>query len=125
MAIRIIDQKINKDTILPLVAKCYTLQLQQDLHFFEKYLVKFFEEIPLSQLSEDLDVATFARVIQQKSYDVETFIDKITEFLGNWDPTPEERDALLSILGPISRNLKQLVKSKNVTWLPQGFLKTC
>lgn len=119
-----LDQ-ITKDEIIPLVTQCYDLQYPSELELFDKYIIKYFDEIPISALSDSLDVNTFCRIIQKMQFGVEKRIDIINQFISTYEPNDDERKSLLDVLAPINKELKNLVKSKNITWLPIKFLNTC
>ncbi|OHT14890.1 BTB/POZ domain containing protein [Tritrichomonas foetus] len=123
--ISFLDNNINSSQILPLVNQCYDLQLPNELIILETYIAKFLEELSTQELSDALDVATFARIVNKTDLDTEARIVKLNEFLGDWDPSDSEREALFSILGNDFNQLRTLVRKYKINWLPQKFLNTC
>lgn len=115
---QILEQKINKSTILNLVKECYDNELPQELQTLIPHLASLFNDLQISDLSELLDVCTFAKVIKLTKLSTEDKVLKINEFLQDWKPSEEEKDALLDAFGPDERHqLNTLIPKHNVTWI--------
>lgn len=124
--INYLDTNLTANDIIPLITQCYDLQFSSELELFDKYIIKFFNSIPISVLSDALDVNTFCRIIQKMNIsDIEKRIDIINQFISSYEPNDDERNVLLNTLMPIDQKMKSVVKNKNITWLPIKFLNTC
>ena len=118
----ILEKNLSADTILGYVQQCFDCELSDELKNLEPYLVQYLTTIPITDLSNALDVTTFAHVLQQSSLSNEQKVPLIREFLGDWDPSDEEKDALFGALR-FDSMFRRLVTRED-KWLPMRFLKT-
>lgn len=119
---KVLEKNITPETILSYVQQCFDNELSDELKGLEPYLAKYLMDIPIGELSDALDVATFARVLEKSSLTNEQKVPLIREFLGDWDPSDEEKDALFGAL-KFDSQFRRLV-TRDDKWLPMRFLKT-
>lgn len=120
-----LKENISSEYILPLVNQCYAFGYTNELEFLDQYTIKHFSELDISALSDTYDVSVFCRIISKMNLDIENRINVINQFISSYEPSEDEKEILLNTLMPINKQLKNLVKSYGVTWLPQKFLNTC
>lgn len=114
-----LEESINESTILEFVKECYDNELPKELQILIPHLASLFDKISISDLSETLDVFTFAKVIKLIELPVEDKVLKITDFLQDWKPSDEEKNALANVFTPSEKSkLNPLVSKYNITWLP-------
>ena len=115
-----IKRVANKETIPKLIQQCFDAGLSEELQALEPIIAEHIKELSIAQLSEALDVTTFAHVIGQCKMPNAERIAKIQEFLGDWNASPEEKAALGECLAK-EPGLRALLQGKNYSWLPDGY----
>ncbi|OHS98367.1 BTB/POZ domain containing protein [Tritrichomonas foetus] len=113
-----LDEVADENTVLGLVKKCYEDEMSKELQILIPYIAKFFDKLSLSKLSEELDVATFAKAIGLTQLSTKEKVLKITEFLQDWQPSMEEKMALFNAFSPDETRLKEFAMKHNARWLP-------
>jgi hypothetical protein len=113
---------LSPETILSIIQQCFERQLSDELRLLEPAIARFLESIPIAALSEALDVLTFSRVIEKSSLANEARVNLITGFMGGYDPSREEKRALVQALKR-EPGLKALLDGKGYNWVPPEFLR--
>lgn len=122
---KLLDEKIDEKNILVLVRKCYALQFDNILsNVLEDYLALFFRKIPISELSEELDVFEFANVIRKVNMELEEKVNCISIFIGDYQTNDQEKNSLKRLFDKNTIGLKKIVQKNNVDWLPFSFLNS-
>lgn len=118
VVLNILEERINKSTILNLVKECYDNELPKELQTLIPHMAALFNDLSISELSETLDVTTFAQVIQLTELSTEDKVLKIIDFLQDWKPSDEEKSALSQVFSPSEKSqLSSLITKYNITWL--------
>lgn len=110
----------NNKTIMFFIQQCFDHNLPDELLVLEPLIVNYLDDIPIKTLSDALDVVTFAHVLTGSTLSNDRKISMINDFLGDWDPSEEEKEALGSCL-TIDASLIQRLKKQQFRWLPDGF----
>ena len=126
-----LDAKLNeimaKDSALQFVSSCYDNQLTNELNYMIPFITKHFDLFKISELSDALDVKTFAKVIEpiKGSLGTDKLLDVITKFVGDYKfENREEQSALLLLLPRAEKGLKEKIMKKGCPWVPEPFLNT-
>lgn len=117
-----LEKVVTKDNITVFVQQCFDCGLSEELKALEPTIARYIDEIPITQLSDALDVATFAEVLSQCKMSNEQKIQKIQQFLGDWETSEEEKQALGQCLTK-ENGLRALLTGKDYPWLPAGFVR--
>lgn len=103
-----IQNNITAEKLLYLADQCYNYLLAGELKELVPYFVRFFNLLSIQNLTEVLDIVTFASVLSQLGSSITTQerIDMLDEFIGNWpDVDDEDRQACTALFGPQDRIL--------------------
>ena len=115
----------NRDKLVMFVQQCFDHELVEELRVLEPLLVKYVEANPTEktckELSDAVDVATFGRVLAGTKLANEKKIKMIREFLGDWNPSDEEKQALAACL-VMEVGLGKLIGEADRKWLPSDFV---
>jgi hypothetical protein len=109
------------ENVILLAQECFTHQIPDPLRLLEPIIGACFRSLPLSDLSQTLDVSTFARIIRQTDLDNRERVAAIREFLGDWNPSLQEKNSLAEAL--IRDGTLKEVVSEELTWLPISFIR--
>ncbi|KAH0787642.1 BTB/POZ domain containing protein [Histomonas meleagridis] len=121
---KFLNNNLNSSNILKLVKKCYDLELPSELEALESYLTKYLLEIPIEDLSDELDVFVFARTVKKATMPTDIKVKLVSKFLGEYETNQNEKEALASIFDPSEKGLKQILVENHVDWLPETFLRS-
>ena len=121
---KFLNNNLKSSNVLRLVKKCYDLELPSELEALEKYLTKYLLEIPIEDLSNELDVFVFARIVKNASISTDLKIKIISKFLEGYETSINEKEALASVFDASENDLKQILEENNVNWLPEVFMRS-
>ena len=126
-----LDAKINEimkpELVLPFVSSCYDNQFTNELNYMIPFISKYFDSFKISELSDALDVTTFAKVIDpiKGGFGTDKLIDIITEFVVDYEfESKEEQSSLLALLPRAEKGLKQKIIARGCPWAPKPFVDT-
>jgi hypothetical protein len=109
--------------VLEFVRQCYELQLPNELQTLIPYIAKYLDSLKIKQVSEALDIETFANVLKQTSRSAVDKVKIIEEFLGDYTANEQEQRILAGLF--VRENVTDLVTAngKECKWLPPEFLR--
>jgi hypothetical protein len=108
---------------LSFCAQCYENGYTEELKLLEVYLARGISSLAMEELSQVLDVATFARALKQSGLGNAAKVEMITRFIGDWNPTYEEKEALAGCLVK-DATLKRLLTNTNYNWVNPQWVRT-
>jgi hypothetical protein len=114
----------DKEILSLLVTRCFEDRLPYPLTLLEPGLSECFNDFDISELTNILDVGTFARVIAKTGLGNAERIQKIVEFLGEYKTSLEEKRDLWNSLIKTDPGLKRLLSGQNYDWLPKGTVES-
>lgn len=114
-----LENLINQRTILDFVNQCFSQELPDELKMLEVHIAKYIDKVAMNNLSNALDVKTFAHALELTDFPNEKKVKLINEFLGDWECDEEEKSALSKCLQH-NKDLPRLAKA-NKKWLPANF----
>lgn len=103
-----IQNNIKVENLFDLADQCYSYLLAGELKELIPYFVRFFNMLSIQNLTEALDIVTFASVLSQlgPSISARDKIEKLDEFIGDWPHVDDEdRRACTGLFGPSDKNL--------------------
>ena len=122
---KFLDTNINEKNVLVLVRKCYELELDDILDdILNDYLALFFRKIPIQELSDELDVFEFAKVVKKVNLGLEEEVRCIMNFIGDYETNDQEKNILMKIFDNNTAELKEILENNNINWLPDSFIKS-
>ena len=111
---------INPDNLFDLVSQCYDNELTNELHLLIPFIAEFFDQISIQKMSDNLDVQVFCQVLhcyfKNNGFDPEYAINALTQFIGDYECTDEDYEAINAILDPNNPNIQKVYQKTNPRW---------
>lgn len=116
---------VNHDNIYLFANQCYQYELERELSHPTDGLVplfiKLFDKLPIKNLTKNLDVVTFTKILDGLSpadYDVEAKIRYLDEFVGDWKCDDVDKEACVKLFDIGNSRTRNLLTAAKHTWLP-------
>ncbi|KAH0788001.1 BTB/POZ domain containing protein [Histomonas meleagridis] len=116
----ILNSGINEENLITLINQCYEYQLNAELRYLAKYIAEFYfsNRISISTLSNVLDIPTFCQVLSTRKLQFRELLNTLNEFIGDYNCTEEEIQAIKSLFDLKDKQVLQTLKSQNLPWMP-------
>ena len=125
-----LEKIVTAQNVMQLVDQCFQEHLLDELRYIERFVVKYYQELKLEDLSDQLDVLTFANILSSpelpKKFTSQELVETITNFLVDYEfEKDEEREALLKVLRTKGDSgLKDAITNLKPYWVPQEFINS-
>jgi hypothetical protein len=90
----IVDKNITSAILIEMVRDCYEMNCAESLSWLTPYIVKFFNDYSIQDLTQELDIIVFSDVLKALTMGFNEKKRLVEEFLGDTVPTEEQKRAL-------------------------------